>query len=72
MQNHVPATGYRVAAKIVWGVALVAMTFLAWTGYVNFELAESAPQQAAAAAWACFQIIVPYVLARAFSEILTI
>jgi hypothetical protein len=63
---------FRFVARVVWGVAAVAIAFLAFVGYMNFSLAESAPQQAAAVAWACFQVIVPYILARAVSEMLTI
>lgn len=58
-------------ARIVWGFALLAELFFAGTGFFNFQLAESAPQQAAAAAWGCFTVITPYVIARAFHEALT-
>jgi hypothetical protein len=65
-------TGYRLVAEGVWIGGAIAMVFYANVGYDNFARAETAPQQAAAAAWACFQVVVPYVLARAASEILTI
>jgi hypothetical protein len=64
-----PAT--RVLSRIAWGVALLVLLVAAADGFMGFQSATSAPQQAAAAAWGCFQVIVPYVLVRAFHEMLT-
>jgi hypothetical protein len=56
--------------RVGWAVALVVMLLSAYGGYTMIENAESAPQQAAGAAMACFYMIVPYVLARATQAIL--
>jgi hypothetical protein len=58
-----------VFRKLVWILALAAMLVAALDGFFSFRLQNSAPQQAAAAANACFQIIVPYVIARALDAL---
>jgi hypothetical protein len=60
----------RPLTRLVWGVALLFIALAASNGYTTWGLAESAPQQAAAAGMACFQTLVPYVLARAVQEVL--
>jgi hypothetical protein len=60
----------RGIVRFVWLIALMVIGLLAVNGHLTFEAQESAPQQAAAAAWACFQIIVPYLIARAIQEVL--
>jgi hypothetical protein len=64
-------TGLRVISRVVWGFALAAIVLQASNAVMTFEAAQSAPQQGAAAAWACFQIIVPYTIARAIHGALT-
>jgi len=66
-----PLTGIRLICRIVWGIALLVIVVTSAESVRSFQLAESAPQQAAAAGWACFQIILPYVIARAIHETLT-
>jgi hypothetical protein len=57
------------AAEIVWGVAFFGILLGVVVGYFGIEAAQSAPQQAAGAAMACFYVIAPYVFARAFERL---
>ena len=60
----------RLVARIFWGISLLAVpcaTFIAFAGIVG---ANGAPQEAAAAAIACFICIAPYVLARTSDELI--
>lgn len=66
-----PTTSAQILARLVWFVALLAIGFFALDGFFTFRLATTAPQQAAAAGMGCFQVIVPYVIARAITGILT-
>jgi hypothetical protein len=61
----------RIIARLVWFCALVAIVVLAAEGFLTFGLQIGAPQQAAAAAWSCFKVIVPYTIARSIQEMLT-
>lgn len=54
----------RWLSKAVWGIVLLAALFEGVDGFTMIRAAESAPQQAAAAAMACFYVIVMYVVAR--------
>lgn len=58
-----------VLRKIVWVIALLAIALAAINGFFTIEIQTGAPQQAAAGAIACFQVITPYVLARALDEL---
>jgi hypothetical protein len=55
--------------RIVWALALVGITLGSIDGAVSLQLAESAPQQAAAAGMACFYLIGAYTFARAVQEL---
>ncbi len=56
--------------RLIWMVAFVVMAFGTYSGYESIYLADSAPQQAAAGAMACFHVISPYVLARGLESLL--
>src|SRR5688572_12061431 len=58
-----------ILRKVIWIAALIVMGFFAIDGFVSFYLQTGAPQQAAAAASACFHMITPYVMARALDEL---
>jgi len=58
-----------VVRKLVWIVALLAMGAGAAYGFLSFQLADSAPQQGAAAGIGCFSVITPYVVARALDAL---
>jgi Na+-driven multidrug efflux pump len=51
--------------KIVWGIALVLIAVLFAFGEFDLTITNGAPQQAAAAAMACFRLIAVYTFARA-------
>ena len=59
-----------VARKVVWALAFAALTLFAVDGFTTFDIQTGAPQQAAAAAAACFHMITVYVLARAADQLL--
>ena len=59
-----------VMARVVWVVALAAIGFATFEGYVIIDAADSAPQQAAGAAMASFHAIAPYTLARGIESLL--
>jgi hypothetical protein len=63
-----PGTGF-IIRKLTWSAALLAMGAFAVDGFFTFYMQTSAPQQAAAAAAACFHMIAPYVIARAIDEL---
>lgn len=56
-------------AKICWGWAAFVAVVQAASLILGLEDADSAPQQAAAAAIAAAWVIIPYVFARAVSEL---
>jgi hypothetical protein len=67
-----PATLASILRKVIWLIAVAAMGFGTIDGFLTiYTQADSAPQQAAAGAIACFQVITPYVLARGLDELLT-
>lgn len=65
-----PAGSAFVLRKLLWSVATLAMMFFALDGFFTFEAQTGAPQQAAAAAAACFHMIAPYVIARGLDQLL--
>jgi hypothetical protein len=58
-----------ILRKIIWTVAFLAMIMFGANGFISFALQSGAPQQAAASAYACFQMITVYVIARALDEL---
>lgn len=54
-----------IVRRVVWGIALLVIGFNALNGFATIAIQTGAPQQAAAGAIACFEIVVPYVIARA-------
>lgn len=66
-----PATSLQIFSRLVWGIALGVLGLSATDGVISFQAAQSAPQQAAAAAWGCFQLVAAYTIARAIHETLT-
>jgi hypothetical protein len=58
-----------ILRKLIWSVALLVMAGSALNGFATFAIQTGAPQQAAAAASACFQMITPYLIARAMDEL---
>ena len=53
-----------VIKKIVWVLALGLIGLLLVSGETDISSAASAPQQAAAAAMACFRLVAVYAFAR--------
>jgi hypothetical protein len=53
-----------VISKVSWALALILMGALFYFGEYDLSMASSAPQQAAAAAMACFRLVAVYALAR--------
>jgi hypothetical protein len=64
-----PRTGKHPIVLACWAIAALAAIAGGIEGWLDFQRAESAPQQAVAAAFGCFIAIVPYVFARAVSEL---
>lgn len=62
-------TGRTITRRVVWVVAILAIIGLAIVGEINLSMAESAPQQAAAAAMSCFRLVVVYAFARGVDAI---
>jgi len=58
-----------VVSRGLWACAAAGAIMGGLDGFVGLAGAESAPQQAAAAAYAVALAVVPYVFARAFDEI---
>lgn len=58
-----------VISRIVWGVALFVIGFSLLDYASSISLAQSAPQQAAAAGMTCVWVLGAYVGARGFDEI---
>lgn len=56
-------------SKIFWVVTIGVACFQALELVGGLNAAESAPQQAAAAAMAAAWVIIPYVISRAVSEL---
>lgn len=59
-----------ILSRIMWALVALAILVFGIDGYFSFVRAQSAPQEAAAAAMACFSIILPYLLARAVDGVL--
>lgn len=55
--------------KVCWMLSLLAAALAGWMGATDISDAESAPQQAAAAAIALLFAIVPYLSARSLDEL---
>jgi hypothetical protein len=55
----------RTVSKVVWTIAALLIAALAIFGETDLSVAGSAPQQAAAAAMACFRLVAVYTFARA-------
>ncbi|MGQ9367693.1 hypothetical protein [Azospirillum sp. ST 5-10] len=55
--------------KFVWGCVFVACVLGTFGFVADMQAAQSAPQQAAAAAMALFIIVTPYVCARALEKL---
>lgn len=55
----------RIFRKVIWLIALLLIGALAVTGEIDLQMAESAPQQAAAAGVSCMRLIAVYTFARA-------
>lgn len=60
----------RVISILLWFGVLAAATLSAFEFVLNQTRAESAPQQAAAAAMAAAQVVIPYVFARSVDQII--
>ncbi|WP_236192775.1 hypothetical protein [Pseudomonas glycinae] len=56
-------------AKFMWIVTIVMSLIGALVGFGGMILAKSAPQEAAAAAMGLTCAVIPYCIARAFSEL---
>ncbi|RBB97568.1 hypothetical protein C3E97_027970 [Pseudomonas sp. MWU12-2115] len=56
-------------AKFMWIVTIVMSLIGALVGFGGMLLAKSAPQEAAAAAMGLTCAVIPYCIARAFSEL---
>lgn len=59
-----------IVSRVMWAAVAIATVFFGLDGYLSFVRANSAPQQGAAAAYACFTIILPHLLARAIDGVL--
>jgi hypothetical protein len=57
------------AARFFWSVSMFANLIGAAYGVLGWTFSNGAPQEAAAAAVACFIAIVPYCMARAVDEL---
>lgn len=56
-------------AKLMWFVTIVMSFIGAVVGFGGMMLAKSAPQEAAAAAMGLTCAVIPYCIARAFTEL---
>ncbi|MBT1266364.1 MULTISPECIES: hypothetical protein [unclassified Pseudomonas] len=56
-------------AKFMWFVTIVMSFIGAVVGFGGMMLAKSAPQEAAAAAMGLTCAVIPYCIARAFTEL---
>src|SRR5687767_10950568 len=56
--------GAKPAAKIFWGISLVASALGGLIGLGGVASASGAPQEAAAAAIGCLVVLAPYTFAR--------
>jgi hypothetical protein len=56
-------------ARLFWIIAIGCTLWAAAEAFIGFRAAQSAPQQAAVAGYACALVIIPYVLARALDEL---
>jgi len=56
-------------AKFMWGVTIFMSLIGAVVGYGGMYAATSAPQEAAAAAMGLTCAVIPYCIARAFTEL---
>lgn len=56
-------------AKFMWVVTIVMSFIGAVVGFGGMMLAKSAPQEAAAAAMGLTCAVIPYCIARAFTEL---
>ena len=68
--QHAADQKRRRAARIVWAIALLMIAGATLSGYSSIDSAESAPQQAAAAAMHVFYAVTPYMLARGIDAML--
>lgn len=65
-----PAGALFIFRKLIWALALTLMCLGAADGVLTFQIQSGAPQQAVAAASACFHMITVYVIARGFDALL--
>lgn len=67
--QSVTNTARNVISKLLWIGAIGGALYGGFDGFSSFFVAESSPQQGAAAAYAAASAVVPYVLARGWDEL---